>query len=734
MHDDLTGTAIPAAYRLSLADEALAANDFDEMLLDALGQVARALDRTGPGRPVLVFEPHAGPRSTLVEIGVTAGEVGAIGYVLDAEERPLPFQIVAPPRGAPRLLVALATRGAGAELLFLCERRLDPIVPARTRAEWTTAGIASSAWGSTHDSMRRAIWQDLIAQISGATDPAARNLLSAPVRLELLPDRPRKYPAWEIAWEDHAAAPRARVGAPRSITTIEQGPLRAAVRIEREALGSRFVETWRLAAGSPWLEVETEIDWRTRGALLVASVPTAASSATFLCDLGVGAAERPVAAERLYEVPAYRWSALEGDSGAAGLALLCDERAGRSHPDPRTLRLTLLHSPATLRRFPHQATQDFGRHRIRWALAPLDGERPAGAANRLAEAWATPPIALAAEPTASGGERGPRRAPLVDLGAHAASLLAVERAEGSQRLLLRLRETTGESVAVHVALGERAKGIEDLDATERPRDPFRANDAPARIDPREPSHADVELRPWSLCTLAFELEATREPRPIGRRAVGLRGTLQGFSRDGERAPGGFDGVGRSFPLELTPLLLQHGPVAFDLAAVHGGGGVRAGDGGAVEIPPGYAEIWWLGAATSEQTLDAHFLLEGKRLDARFPSWRCRSPRPTGACWAGSSASGPAGGGRGASRSPGSRPISTIGAVAISRPNGGCSSRRPCASKAPAASSGCRGCPTCAWSPRRWSASPRDPWPRRFRSSRSSTRFSSWPPPPARRGS
>lgn len=99
MHDDLTGTSIPAAYRLSHGDEALAANDFCEVLLDSLSTVATRLDRSGPGRPVLIFDPYAGRRDGLVEIGVDLGEEERIGSVRDAAGAPLPFQIARRSRG-----------------------------------------------------------------------------------------------------------------------------------------------------------------------------------------------------------------------------------------------------------------------------------------------------------------------------------------------------------------------------------------------------------------------------------------------------------------------------------------------------------------------------------------------------------------------------------------------------------------------------------------------------------
>ncbi len=610
MHDDLTGTAIPAAYRLSYGDEALAANDFAELLLDSLGEVARALDRSGPGWPVLVFDPHAGARRTLVEIELPPEKAGAVGGALDPEGRPLPCQRLAERRGRARLLVALETRGGGCTLVRLVPEPPAAPIPADAAAI-AEEGLALAGGG-------------LEARLDGAgnlADLTARALdgalLAGPVRLELRPDRPAKYPAWEIAWEDHAAPPFARFGERAALEVVERGPLRAAIRVTRRVGGSRAVETWRLAAGHPWLEADCRLDWRTRGALLALSVRAAAASPTMLCDLGVGAVERPLASPELYEVPAWRWTAIAPDGRAPGLALLCDERSGRAHPDPQTLRLTLIHSPATLRRFPHQATQDFGRHRFRWALAPLPPGDAAQTANRLAAAWCETPIALAAEPgAAAAGSR--RRIGLVDLGADAAALLAAKRAEGDDRLVLRLRAIASAGTAVRASLAEPARAVEELDALERRSGvPGRAETAP----PPDPAHLELELLPGSLRTLALDLGPAPARRPVETASIPLHGRHRGFSRDGERVLRGFDDEGRCFPAEITPLLLEDTPVPFDLGPALAGAGIAEGDGHTIEIPAGWAELWCLGASVAATSVEALFELDGRALSARFPPWR-----------------------------------------------------------------------------------------------------------------
>ena len=71
------------------------------------------------------------------------------------------------------------------------------------------------------------------------------------------------------------APPRSVPGEPARIRIVEQGPARVALEVIREAEGSQFLQTIRLAAGGAGdrVEVDCEIDWRTPGTLLKAAFP-----------------------------------------------------------------------------------------------------------------------------------------------------------------------------------------------------------------------------------------------------------------------------------------------------------------------------------------------------------------------------------------------------------------------------------------------------------------------------
>lgn len=619
MHDDLTGTSIPAAYRLSWNDEAIAAHEFSEILLDSLSTVARALDRRGSGRPTLLFNPLGGAVAELVTVGLDAGAGDVVHAIRNADGALLPAQRTEGPEGEPRLLFRPILPAAGASLVFLesgDSAAPSPADPAR--GDLAARTLANGRLTATFDAG---------GNLAGLFDAAlGRELLSAPLRLELLPDRSLRFPAWEIQWRDACAPPRARVERLLSMTLIESGPLRAALRVEREAAGSRVIETWRLAAGAAHLEAEVELDWRTPGTLFKAAFPLAAASDAFHCDLGVGVAERPLATARLWEVPAQRWTALADEPAGLAVALISDVRAGWDHPDPRTLRLTLIHAPAVGRRFRHQATQDFGRHRFRWAIAGFEPARLFDGAADLADRFCAPPLALAVEPGAEASAGAAPALSLVDLGADGAALMALKGTEAGARMVVRLRETGGRTHPLSLRLAPGAGAVEEVDGLEQPRDPRLSADRPARFHPGPEPRLEVELRAWSLRTFAVEPGAAAPAADLGARPLPLEGTVRGFTRQGERSPAGFDGRGTSFPLELAPRRLGETVVLFDLTGLERDGGVRAGDGGTLELPPGFSELWLLGAAVGGD-LDAGFELAGETLVARFPDWRAPLARP-----------------------------------------------------------------------------------------------------------
>ncbi len=62
-----------------------------------------------------------------------------------------------------------------------------------------------------------------------------KELLAAPIRLELSNDTPKQWPAWNMDFDQEQAAPVAYVGGPAQIRIVESGPVRVALEVTREA-------------------------------------------------------------------------------------------------------------------------------------------------------------------------------------------------------------------------------------------------------------------------------------------------------------------------------------------------------------------------------------------------------------------------------------------------------------------------------------------------------------------
>src|SRR5262249_10485412 len=76
-----------------------------------------------------------------------------------------------------------------------------------------------------------------------------RELLSEPVRLAISTDNPRRWPAWNMDFDDEQRPPRSFVSGDPRIRITESGPVRVSIEVERETEGSKFVQRISLSAG-----------------------------------------------------------------------------------------------------------------------------------------------------------------------------------------------------------------------------------------------------------------------------------------------------------------------------------------------------------------------------------------------------------------------------------------------------------------------------------------------------
>lgn len=587
MHDDLTGTSIPEAYRFTWNDQLISRNQFRVVLADAVASIARRLDTTAPGLPVAVFNPFERRRTELLEVTVDWP-----GAPLAIEARgpggeAVPVQILE--RSGERLEVVFAPEMAALSVGIWHFRPARDPQPA-SDLEITESGIANSLYRLALND--RGEVASLVDRRSG------EECLSAPLRLELLPDRSARWPAWEIHRRDIEAAPRAVAGRPR-VSILEAGPVRAVVEVRRRHRGSTFRQRILLGRGEAGraIEFEQTVDWRTRGRLLKVALRQAVATKEAVYGLGCGTIRRPINSPGKYEVPGLWAAPTEG-----GLALIAPGQAGWDHPSEETLRLSLLRSPRVVRKFRHQGVQDLGRHRMSYWVTHHDSLE---STEEQAVRSACPPHAWQVD--RHDGGLG-RVVSLLEV-EPGAVVRALKKREAGDGYVVRLQESGGRSRPDHPLRTTTPLAVEGLQSgCER------------RLGELEGSGdmATVDLPAWGLKTLAFTRpDAGPDPATTDFEPLALACDTRTTSAQGE-AGVRVDAGGRSLPADLWPPHIQSGAVPFELGPKEEPNAVSSA-GQTLEWRSDARRVDLL-AASVDQGREVHFRVHGRQIRLQIDRW------------------------------------------------------------------------------------------------------------------
>lgn len=605
-HDILAGTATPKAYEYSWNDQILALNQFATVLEGAVRAVSSGLDTRVPGLPLVVYNPLPIEREDIVEAELPAAAATARGVSVHAPDgRAEPAQL---------------ERSDGVQkVLFVA--RVPPLGFAVYDVELqSTAPQVSSALEVQRDGLENARYRIRIddhGDIASIFDKhLQRELLAAPIRLAFLTERPEKYPAWNMDWDDQRRAPRAQLGGPARLRIVEQGPARVALRIERKAQGSRFSETIRLAAGSGGdrIELLSAIDWATSAAALKAVFTLTAANAQATYNLGLGTIARGNDDPKKYEVPSHQWFDLTDRSGEFGVTILSGDKYGSDKPDDRTLRLTLLYTPAA-RGFADQATQDWGHHEIRYGLAAHAGDFRHEQTDWQAERLNAPLMAFTS--AQHDGPLGHSLSP-VQLDSTRIRITALKRAEQGDELIVRLLELDGRAQP-HVAIrfASPVLSIRELDAQERPlEEAVRSRSGAVTL---EDGVLHVDFGPFQPRSFALRLAAAR-PALTGPASIPIRLDYDRAvaSRHGETSDG-FDAAHAALPSELLPATVSYQGIGFVLGPATGLDALSA-RGQRIALPACGCNHLYLLAAADDHDRSARFHIGRSSLTLKIQQW------------------------------------------------------------------------------------------------------------------
>ncbi|PSK68817.1 alpha-mannosidase [Streptomyces sp. CS149] len=454
-HDILPGSSIAWVHRE-------ARDTYEEVRAELADLVADAVTSLGAAEGLVALNSSPYDRVQVVELDAEAAGV-------------LPSGARVQELGEGRVAVPARSPGLGADLLD------GAAVPERA-----VTAKASDPGDLVLDNGLLRVMVDGDGLVSSVHDlVAGREVLVPGARANLLqvhPDHPNHWDAWDI--DRHYRNTRTDLTAADSVSLVEEGPLRAAVRVVRSFGKSTVVQELRLAAGARQLDIDTEVDWQESEKVLKAAFPLDVHAERSTAEIQFGHVHRATHdntswdAAR-FEICAHRW--LRVAEPGYGVALLNDSTYGHDvtrtpHPDGlgTTVRLTLLRAPHS----PDPHT-DLGVHRFRYALAPgaevTDAVREGLALNL--------PLRAAVAPVVP---------PLVSTGHPAVTVESVKLAEDrSGDVIVRLYESAGGRARTRLTVSFPVTEARITDLLERPLHPAATDEDGLVLD----------LRPFQILTV-----------------------------------------------------------------------------------------------------------------------------------------------------------------------------------------------------------------------------------------
>ena len=385
-HDTLAGTSIEPAYedardQLGHASS-VAASAFNAAVQSIARQIA--IEQEEEMRPVVVFNPHAWPLRTDVEVEYTWLRAEGAHVVGDDDEQ-VPMQMTRP------LTTMSGRRG---RLVFPVE-----VSPLGYRTYRIRKGELVFQEHKVLSSATKLENEHVLLELDRGTGRIARLVhkasgadLAAPASKHavVIDDRSDTWGHGVQAYDEEIGEFECV-----SVRLLETGPVRAIVRVESRFGASTLREDYVLGADAPHVDVRVTLDWHEQLKLLKLRYPTSVETDRATFETPYGHLERQNGGD---EEPGQSWVDVSGDG--RGLAVLNDAKYGY---DVRggDIGISAVRSPVWAWHDPRELEEggdfeymDQGRQSFLVRLVPHGGDwRDAGVVRRAAE-LNQPPFAL----------------------------------------------------------------------------------------------------------------------------------------------------------------------------------------------------------------------------------------------------------------------------------------------------------------------------------------------------
>jgi alpha-mannosidase len=458
-HDLAAGSGIGIIYREAQKDYNQVRWATNEVSAKSLNTVQAHVNTRVPvgGVPLLVVNPLGWDRSGLAEAEVEMpADAGGSVSILDEKGRVLPSQVVESKPKTNQYRVLFRAQDVPS-LGYAVLRAVPGKRPFVSDLKASGLTIENAALRITVDQQSGCITSlyDKKASFETLASGGCGNQLQA------FKDTPKEYDAWNID-PGTLDQPPTLLDKADSVTLVEQGPMRATIRVTRSWQSSKFVQDITLYTGSDHAVVTNDIDWHETHILLKAAFPLAVSGPFATYEIPYGTIDRPTTRNNSvekakFEVPAMRWADL-GD-GKHGMSLINESKYGYDAAG-NVLRLSLLRSPT----WP-DPDADREHHHFRYALYPHSGDWKQALSVRHGYEFNYRLKAMQVE--AHAGEL-PQRHSFAGIEDTNVVLTAMKRAEDGKGLVVRFYEWAGKGGNVTLTVPPGATSATVANLMEKP--------------------------------------------------------------------------------------------------------------------------------------------------------------------------------------------------------------------------------------------------------------------------
>ncbi|WP_340022013.1 alpha-mannosidase [Paenibacillus sp. FSL K6-1096] len=331
-----------------------------------------------------------------------------------------------------------------------------------------------------------AAWNEQ-GQFTSVVDRRSGRELLAPGQrgnvLQVFEDKPLDFEAWDI--DIFYQEKMTEITQLTSCELIENGPLRAALRMTWTYHSSVVTQDIRFYRDTPRIDFHTELEWHEHNQLLKAAFPVDIHALEATYDIQFGNVKRPTHWNTSwdyarFETVGHQWADIS--EKGFGIALLNDCKYGYDIKDS-VMRLTLLKSAVH-----PDPQQDQGHHEFTYALYPHTGDFVEGGV--VQEAWELnhPLRAVAGRLEA---------APLLYIDGQHVMVDAIKRSEDGKDVVLRLHEYAGSRTQVIIDSAYEIGSWQECNLMEEPLG-----------ERQEAEELSFQVKPYEIKTFRIKLRGT----------------------------------------------------------------------------------------------------------------------------------------------------------------------------------------------------------------------------------